>query len=52
MLGLVVEPLEDAEGALVLAGGLLVVPAGLGDDAELVPGVGYAGLVTEPRFDV
>ena len=32
--GLVAEPLEDVQGALVLAGGLLVVPAGPGEVAE------------------
>ena len=41
--GLVAEPLVDVEGALVLAGGLVVVPAGLGEDAELVDPGGLAG---------
>ena len=43
--GLVAEPLADVEGALVLAGGLVVVPAGLGEDAELVDPGGLAGRV-------
>jgi hypothetical protein len=34
-IGLVAEPLEGAQGALVLAGGLVIVPAVLGEDAEL-----------------
>ena len=33
--GLVAEPLDDVQGALVLAGGLVVVPALLGEHAEL-----------------
>ena len=50
--GLVAEPLEDVEGALVLAGGLVVVPAVLGEDAELAVAGGHAGLVAEPLADV
>ena len=50
--GLVAEPLVDVEGALVLAGGLVVVPAVLGEDAELVVAAGHAGLVAEPLDDV
>ena len=42
----------DVEGALVLAGGLLIVPAVLGEDAELVVAGGHAGLVAEPLVDV
>ena len=37
--GLVAEPLEDVEGVLVLAVGFVVVPAVLGEDAELVVAV-------------
>ena len=33
--GLVAEPLKDVEGSLVLAGGFVVVAAGLGEGAEL-----------------
>ena len=46
------EPLVDVEGALVLACGFVVVPAVLGEDAELAVGVGHAGLVAEPLDDV
>ena len=50
--GLVAEPLVDVQGALVLAGGLVIVPAVLGEDAELVVAGGHAGLVAEPLSDV
>ena len=36
-VGLVADPLEDVQGALVLAGGLVVVPAGLGDRQSGLP---------------
>src|ERR1700746_2976779 len=39
------EPFVDVEGALGLAGGLVVVPAGLGEHAELVDPGGLAGRV-------
>ena len=35
-----------------MAFGLVVVPAALGEHAELVVAVGHAGLVAEPFFDV
>ena len=41
-----------SRAALVLAGGLVVVPAVLGEDAELVVAGGHAGLVAEPLVDV
>ena len=50
--GLVAEPLVDVQGALVLAGGFVVVPAVLGEAAELVVAAGHAGLVAEPLVDV
>ena len=34
--GLVAEPLIDGQGLLVVPGGLVVVPAGPGEDPELV----------------
>ncbi len=43
--GLVADPLADVQGALVLAGGLVVVPAQLGEDAELVDPGGLAGRI-------
>ena len=43
--GLVAEPLFDVQGALVLAGGLVVVPAVLGEHAELVDPGDPAGRV-------
>src|SRR5262249_34535787 len=49
--GWVAEPLEDGEGFGVAALGFIVVPAVLGEDAELVVAVGDAGLVTEPLED-
>ena len=52
MPGLVAEPLPDVEGALVLAGGLVVIPAKLGEFAETVVAVGHDGLVAEPLADV
>jgi hypothetical protein len=45
--GWVAEPLFNVEGALVLAGGLVVVPAETGEVAELVVGAGLAGLVVD-----
>ncbi len=50
--GLVAELFADVEGALVVAGGFVVVPAVLGQDAEIVVAAGHAGLVAEPLFDV
>src|ERR1035441_419438 len=49
---LIAEPFEDVEGALVLAGGFLVVPAVLGQDAELAVGRRHMGLIAEPFGDV
>ena len=49
---LVAEPFVDVQGALVLAGGLVVVLAVLGEDAELVVAGGHAVLVAEPFVDV
>ena len=42
-VGLVAEPLIGVEGALVVAFGLVVVPAVLGEDAEPVVDEGHAG---------
>ena len=50
--GLVAEPLVDVEGALVLAGGLVVVPPAWAMASEIVVAGGHAGLVAEPLVDV
>ena len=47
----VAEPLEDVQGALRLAGGLVVVPAQVSHVAELAVAVGHAGPVAEPLED-
>ena len=48
----VADPFVDVEGALVLAGGFVVVAAVLGEGAELVVAAGHADLVADPFVDV
>jgi hypothetical protein len=50
-VGLVAEALADAEGALVLPGRLVVVPAVLSEPAETVVAAGHGGLVAEALAD-